>query len=261
MYYRRYFEGTVASTSVTEARKIGYAASNTTVYKNQTDVVGNALAQVLRDIGFTAAVWEPVKCIAWFDSDKKTGLGIYFSSSSAFRLLYSCNDTTGYKMASISTSAQNPFSGTNYKFYLTVKGEPTKGFEIYLGSYSNPVLESDHWGCLFAKDEISGHDVNIQSVSYSSTFSGVSVIDMADGTEVTTTEGNFNYVSLGNCSSQPGVICLSPPVLYWTFITFGDGIYGGSKALSPCKFYEIDGEEYYARLGIGLVKCTTPPPT
>lgn len=258
MYYRRYFEGTVASTSVTEARKIGYANSNTTVYKNQTDIVGNALAQVLRDIGFTAAVWEPMKCIAWFDSDKKTGLGIYFSSSTVFRLLYSCNDTTGYKMASNSTSAQNPFSGTGYKFYLTVKGEPTKGFEIYLGSYSNPVLESDHWGCLFAKDEISGHNVNIQSANNSSTFSNFSVIDMVDGTEVTTTEGNLGYQT---AFSKPGVICLSPPCLNWTFITFGDGIYRISVALSSFKFYEIDGEEYYACSGFALVKCTTPPPT
>lgn len=244
MYYRKYFAGSVENASLT--RNTVWISDNVsrTEYYVQSDVVCMAIKETLEDMGITCT-YTSENSVLVID-----GLTMQVLRYSSY-LYYNANGID------IGYVGNTPFSGNNYKFYITLKGDIDSVLYIGIGYYSNPTNELGGFMIGKGKDLKYNSQIRVVSTyddikSYSRfyiikndeilegykqkvVFGGVitSIDDLNNGgTEVTLVE----------CVAQPGRFKL-------------DNSYFGNNVLSNNEFYNIGGEIYYKISSNILIKC------
>lgn len=244
MYYRKYFAGSVENANLTRSTVWIENNTNKTEYYVQSDVVCRAIKDTLEDMGITCT-YTSENSVLVID-----GLTVQILRYSSY--LY-CN-ANGICIGYLGNS---PFSGNNYKFYITLKGDIDSVLYICIGYYSNPTNELGGFMIGKGKDLKDNSQIRVASTyddikSYSRFYIikndeilecykqkvvfGGSIASIADlnngGTEVTLVE----------CVAQPGRFKL-------------DNCYFGNDVLSNGEFYNIGGGIYYKLSNNILIKC------
>lgn len=255
MYYRRYFEGT-ASGSTTRGVTFGGSTYVYNVAVERTLAIGRAVAETLKDAGMDS----------YYDEDNfmlylkrgEAGIGLLTLTS-----LYTCwifnSDNSTSRVEYNVTSTNSPFSGLNYKFYVTLLGEPTSLFFLGIGSWANPSYA--FWGPTFGfgKNKKTGEKLqffgqgNFGSSGFSTFY-------------IRKTDGNEDQYS--NAAKQIGFGTVqlqgfnNGVILKEVFDTTGmytiNNCYMGCKTISygsTYGFYSINGEEYYSPNQYFIIKC------
>ncbi len=244
MYYRKYFAGSVENANLT--RSTVWISNNVsrTEYYVQSDVVCRAIKETLEDMGITCT-YASENSVLVID-----GFAVQVLRYSSY-LYYNANGID------IGYLGNTPFSGNNYKFYITLKGDIDSVLYICIGYYSAP--SSELGGFMIGKgkdlkdnsqirvaaayDDVKSYsrffiiknDEILKSYKQKVVFGGVltSITDLNNGgTEVTLVE----------CVAQPGRFKL-------------DNSYFGNAVLLNEEFYNIGGEIYYKLSNNILIKC------
>lgn len=246
MFYRKYYEGTVASYSTKITKTI--AGKSRTIYTNQTDVIGEALKDTLQDCGLEVTYVDYMLtveglqiCILY------TGTNTYYGYTKCGKQFIYGQSGTGWQ----------PFDNYgSYKFYITIKGDPRGAFQIHIGTYSNPADIGRYFIIYNAKYFKNGARAFIVSDSSGSAYP----IDENNNIFNDFT-GNFTTpISLGSVpkvfSEDLNYYPLIPASFYGVFII--DNCYMVDTNLTEDTFYSINGEIYYCAKGKRfLVKCIT----
>lgn len=256
MYYRRYFEGAVSGNTTKDVTFGGYTTVTTAVVE-KSFVIGKAIEETLKDAGMDA-YYDTDKFILYFNR-KEAGLGLYYNTNNYTSFLFFCEEskdqTNGY-IPNNSTS----FSGSNYKFYITLLGEPTSLCSVAIGSWNSPT--SMTYGFTL------GHGENKKTkekllLFYGQTFYGVSNLvsfspKKINGYQDTYTR-NATYLSF-QTAQLTGFT--NGVVLKEVFDTTGmytiNNCYMGCKTIPASAtggFYSINGEEYYSPNQYFIIKC------
>lgn len=258
MYYRKYFKGAVSASNTTKSIPKRYGTtSKATAYANQTIVLNNAIKETLQDCGINVNFDEDDFQL-WVEG---LPLSIYFTSATAYSIFSPFNDTA----FSIANGANYiPFSGVNYEFYITVKGEPKNLFDVYIGFYSTPGTMNTSYGFSICKAK--GIKENVELVGTSKPRSGSMFMfkKIDDGVElvypgiaVTATMAiGYSITNDVELSEGGKTIPLIQNVFANGFFRIEDCFFGYG-GLSEDNFYNIDGDIYYKRDSYSIIKCTT----
>lgn len=246
MYYRKYFAGSVEDAKLTRTVVDIATKGNRTEYYVIDDVVCKAIKETLEDAGVSCA-YASENSVLQID-----GLTVQFLCySSATHIYYNVNG------ANIGNQTSNPFSGNNYKFYVTLKGDIDSVLNIAIGTYSSPTSESYGISIGKGKDLKDGLQIratsNISNLTTNYSFYIVKndeifrdnkglIIFGGIITHISSLDGNGTEVTLVECVAQPGRFKL-------------DNSYFGNAALTVDTFYNIGGDIYYQRSKNILVKC------
>ncbi len=269
MYYRKYFSGDIDDTTITTSVKFGNDISNTTVYVNQSIIIGNAIADTLKDIGVDAQYNEET-FILHFNKKYDHGVYIFFTAQNSYTMaLYSneigltnkSNSSASYPLFSIPYGSQ---SGS-YKFYITLKGEPKTMMLSEIGYYANPSKGSYFfiWG--YCNDIRYNKKLFLwnASAALGSARSGKYYVRNIDSTLVegytgTTAQVNFRIIRLN--SNDANTLPLINLFSYDGFFILENCFFGTSQISSTDTFYLIDEEEYYILDDYTIIKCKTEMP-
>lgn len=160
MYYRRYFEGSVeAGTATAIKRALRNKQGESTVSLGTSNpvrnkVIGDALVATLKDCGMTDCYYDETCSYLYFDKTN-TDFGIYISYEASYLYMYAgyYSEKLGNDVISVYTAngmrqqtslSQGPFEqasyllASNYRFYVTVRGDTAGMFTVYIGSYASP---------------------------------------------------------------------------------------------------------------------------
>jgi hypothetical protein len=258
MYYRKYFEGTVPSTETTKSVKFGGGTSTYTAYVNRSIVLGKAVEETLKAVGLNA-YYDTEDFILYLNKLDKTGVGL-ISNNVGNPYYYVYDDAVSAAFSSISNSNSGylPFSGINYKFYVSLIGEPTTLFSVAIGGYSYPATTA-FGGITF------GYGLNKKTEKEiflygGSFFSGTTPNFRLKNTDGTRDEYNSIVVNITFQTLQLNGY-INGVVLKEIFDTTGmytiNDCYMGCKTLSAgtTSFYSINGVEYYCPNAYFIIKC------
>lgn len=248
MYYRKYFAGSVENVSLTRTTVDISSNTNRTEYYVVDDVICRAIKETLEDSGIACT----------YTSDNSTlvidGLtvqilryanSLYYNMNGLVPLIINATSLTTY-----------PFSGNNYKFYVTIKGDSDSVLNISVGSYNAPNAE---YGLSIGKGKDLKDDQEIRAVNSLTNSMNNSLFYIIKGnqifqeyknaitfgyalTSVTQLNGNGTDVTLIECVAQPGRFKLN-------------NCYFGITYLTNNEFYNIGGDIYYKLSNNILVKC------
>lgn len=256
MFYRKYFNGTIASSSTTKVVPYCYGITNTkTIYVNQTDVLLDAMKDVLETCGCEVVI-DKTNYLIWING---LPLSLTFTSSQVMSCYFPF--ASSYLFSASGTSYE-PFSGTDYKFYITVKGDPDGILDVYIGSYSSPATTNTSYSFSIGKgkDVRNNQDVRFVSLARSDSlyyfYKKVNEVTLVDG-KTTPTTLTCGY-AIGNdvdLTQSGQTIPLVENVTQNGFFKISNCFFGHSS-LSRDTFYNIDGEVYYVRSDYLLVKCS-----
>lgn len=145
MYYRKKYEGSITNFTTKKTYKFynGTSYYSYSVIDEETRIISEAVVDILRDIGYPDAYRSEESGLIYFDKDDVTGLFIGYTSNATY-LYFGVNSVAtsmpAQALGSSNGTGYQPFdsSKNNYKFYLTVIGEPKGYFILCFGSYSNP---------------------------------------------------------------------------------------------------------------------------
>lgn len=247
MYYRRYFAGTIASNTQCRSAKVISTGGNTQNYYNQTDVLLSAIKQTLEDMG--------IQC-EYGNSD-----GILVIDGCTVQLLVSSSNSyiliniNGLQCANLTNSSYLPFSGLNYKFYVTLKGDIDGILKICIGAYSSPQYEQIGFAIGKGTDLRDNTEIRVVTASLSNltvfnVLKNDRILQEYTGTiyfgwiiqNLAALNNSGAEVTLVECVAQPGRFKLN-------------NCYFGNASLTNDTFYNIGGDIYYAISSNILVKC------
>lgn len=257
MFYRKYFEGTIASASVTKGSMPSYYGATTvkTVYVNQTDVVLNAMKDVLETCGCDVII-DKDKYFIWING---VPISITFTSATVMSCFIPFLNTA---LFSASGASNHPFNGTDYKFYITVKGDPDGILDVYIGSNSTPASVNTTYSISIGKgkDVRNNNDVGFVSLARSDSvyyfYKKDGEVTLVDGkTTPTTVSPGYAIANDADLTQSGQTIPLVENVMQNGFLRINNCFFGHSS-LSSDTFYNIDGEVYYERSNLLLVKCS-----
>lgn len=249
MYYRRYFAGTIAST--TAYRTItALNGGNQSNYYEKTNVLLSAIKQTFEDVGIQCECRD-TEAVLVIDG---VTVQAFFNSSGYI----SCS-INGYTLATLNSNL--PFSKEQYRFYITLKGNIDGILQICIGGYSNPQAETS--GFIIGKgvDLRDGKEIRVivnGGISNPNQFYVLKDDKILEDyknavafgylclTNVPGLNNNGADVTLVECVAQPGRFKLN-------------NCYFGNAALTVNNFYNIGGELYYVMTANILVKCTDHP--
>ena len=289
MYYRKYFSGTVDAGTATAIKwKIkggGVTTTNVSSSSSPTrcNVIGEAIASTLRDCGLDAQYDETYSYV-YFDK-KNTEFGLYVAYESSYVYLYPgwcatertdnailTRSNGAYYSRQSNSSAYVPFitasylAASDYKFYVTVRGDTEGMFTLYIGSYSTPTAMTTSvlmgtfyrgtdkrnnrklWGFYMSNQPTTGiywiyADTLLPVVGASSS----TPYEPSAATPVTRLYMINEWVVLTEMYMQYGFIVMDNTYIDPGFNTSGT-------------FYEVDGEMYFCYTPF-FVKCITPVET
>lgn len=244
MYYRKYFAGTMESYTTYESILNIAVNRNFNRYVYQTEVLCEAIKSTLEGAGITCT-YNPETNIFNIGG---LSVQIYVYNQNG-NIGFYANGMTIYE----NNSSAIPFSGLNYKFYVTLRGDVDSVLDICIGAFSDP--KTEQYGISVGKgtDLKDGSQIYLMGSlanAYSAQFYIIKEDKIfADFQSLITFGGEITYVSsLGNditlieCIAQPGRFKLN-------------NCYFGNQSLSVLEFFNIGGEIYYKRSKNILVKC------
>lgn len=264
MYFRKYFAGNTIGALDGKQTGVRFGASTNTftVYKNQTKILGNAIADTLQTAGMNA-VYDEENFILYPDGDEEFGIGIIKTALATHTFVFFDADTTA--CTTIATSSGNgyqPFdsSGNAYKFYVTVIGDPQSLLRVHIGTYSSVASTSYGFALGVGKDIRNGRKVRFFTTNPTNATNAF-MVRYADNCSLVDGITHAGTVSF----SEPAVtgtteyLMLIPAFATNGFITMDNAFLGCSSALNygSTAFYFIDGEEYYYPTATLLLKCPT----
>ena len=270
MYYRKYFEGEIDDVSITTSIKLGIDTNNTTIYVNQTKILGNAIASILKSIGFNSEYNENT-FILHFDKNFEHGIYIFFTAQNSYTIIpYSSesisspriNSSTSYPIFYIQSGSKK---GT-YKFYITFKGDPKSLILTDIGYYSKPSGGGYYFIFGYGLDIRYNKKVFLFNAgaalgSARSTRYHVRNIDstLVEGYKTSTTiQVDFRIVRLA--SSITDILPLINIFSYDGYFVLENCFSRPPQISSLDAFYLIDGDEYYILDDYTIIKCTTKLP-
>lgn len=276
MYYRKYFEGAVeagTATTVYKAFRDKQGASSTTLSTTsnakRNKVLGDAIVSTLKDCGLTGAYYDETCSYVYFDY-QNSDFGLYVlidnTNIKIFAGYYASTLTTeviqtatsnGFTAASTSTPFEQSsyLLASNYKFYVTVKGDTDGGFVLSIGSYSSPAATTINASIYKGVDKRSNKDL---WGFYLNAQFGTSIfwlyVDSLIGVIGTTMPSTFTPAAKLTMNNEW-------VVLIEMYMTVGyvvmKNCYLDPGFSSNNTFYEIDGDIYYCSTPY-LFKCVTP---
>lgn len=263
MYYRKYFEGGPITASDTVKVTFGICSTQYSVLSQQSRVIGNAVAEVLREAGMNA-YYNEEQYILYPNREKGLGIGIFkLAMGTISYVIFSSDDTSNYLVTGSAGVAYQPFYiGSNsdngkYKFYVTVIGEPKGWLRIHIGTYSVPASMSYGFGIGYGKDIRDNRQVGYLVVNPANTTSAFYVrhtddCSLVDGIAYS---GTVKF-SAAAVTGQANVLVLINAYDSSGYLTM-DNCYLGCQALisGATSFYMINGVEYYYPNTNMLVKC------
>ncbi|MCI8358059.1 MAG: hypothetical protein HFI51_07925 [Lachnospiraceae bacterium] len=259
MYYRKYFEGDVGgATAETAIVTFGACTTKYTVYVNQSRVIGHAIEEVLRDAGMNA-YYDDDSFILYPDRSEGLGIGIIKGALLALGYVIYASDSTYVNFNQPSASLANqPFdTGGNYKFYVSIIGEPKGWLRVHIGTYNAPASMSYGFGIGYGKDIRDNRRVGYLVMNPTNATSAFYVRHTDDGSLVdgiiysgmvkfsaAAVTGQTNMLVLINAYDSSGYLTM-------------DNCYLGCQALTSgaTSFYMINGVEYYYPNNSMLIKC------
>lgn len=256
MYYRKLFSGTVVNTSDRRSVNTTYGQTGTySCYSNQTDVLNQALVDVLTTCGCNCSYNQETGYL-WIDGFP---LSIYFTSGTYYRVMVPFSTNT---LVSVSAATYAPFSGTAYQFYITVKGDPDGILDVYIGTYSSPALANNSYSFSIGK----GVDLRNKSRIFTLSLArnnnvyvykkAEDKITLPDGmTALVALTFGFQLTNNSELNENGNKIVLVSNIAQTGMFAL-DQCYFGCQALSADNFYNIDGAIYYVRDNYTIVKCT-----
>ena len=150
MYYRKYFSGTISSNTDYRATLSIDNNVNQNNYYNQTAVVCQAIKSTFEDVGI----------LCEYDAEthvfqiERISLQILCTTNSGW-INYFANGKN------IGNHSYTPFSGTNYKFYVTLKGDKDGILQVFIGYYNNPAAETYGFAIGKGIDLRDGQDIRV----------------------------------------------------------------------------------------------------
>lgn len=287
-----------------------------------TNVIGQALASTLQDCGLDAEYDHIVdgsshSFYLYFDK-QNSNFGVYLlfgyyqniflgyrTSTSATNIIssnqdnvlpgaspgyyynrsivpYAVDSNTNISPFKVSGSASSGKAACNYKFCVTVKGEPTSSLRICIGRYDDPSYESYQLGfsISFGKDVYTDEDIymfspssvnNVSNVTASSELNTYGVILDSDLVPYLYRTTNASVSDTPGSTSLPLMNQVGPSSLIYgentiqtlcspfsrAFPTVSiNNAYQRLYDLAFDRFYNIDNNVYYTN-GSMLVKCTS----
>lgn len=284
MFYSKYFEGSVDSSTASmiyAPLKNKEGASSTNVSnadKTKLEVIGNAIADTLHDCGMLGARYNVDVGYLYFDyanSDIGIHLNSYNNVSNArFLRAWSKADTDlilGYNTTNGSVMNSDVpltglFSGTsyvaaNYKFCVTVKGEPTGFFVIYLGTYTNPTSLQYCVGTFFnAEDKrtelpIFGYRLGALPATAGDYYISADTLESVKVANATTGEPALLTPAATLTMLDNHLVLIDSYMTNAGFVAL-QNTYIGPGLDTDNTFYEIDSEVYYYKSPY-ITKCVT----
>lgn len=247
MYYRKYFAGTVENVNLTRTTADISGVGNRTEFYIMDDVICRAIKETLEDVGISCEYASENSIL------QIEGLSVQILRYS--NSLY-CS-ANGVVIGNI--GSYSPFSGNNYKFYVTLKGDIDSVLIIAIGYYGAPANDSYGFVIGKGKDLRDSSQVRVITLISSATSTGSSSFYILKDDEIFSDyksgvafgfampsipalNGNGNEVTLIECVAQAGRFKL-------------DNCFFGNAALGNGEFYNIGGEIYYKLSSYILVKC------
>lgn len=277
MYYRKYFSGTVDATTTTTQYYMGLdkVATGTSFQnnyiKNRSDVVGNAIVSTLKDVGYPNAYWDSTSGYVFFDkTNSRCGFYLAVQSSymyasgghvrSGYNYIYAESYSTSANIYRCSVSASPslyPFaqSGSvvsDYGFYVTIKGEPTGLFSIYIGAYSNHAYENG-----LKMTFVRGTDKRDDSSLFGFTFYGegsYSFVMQKYSTAETQDYGQMDFAKTNSLTMYNELVVLIPIFFQRGYVFLNNTYFNAGLTTG---WYEIDGDTYWVYTNYWMTKCIT----
>lgn len=277
MYYRKYFSGSVDATTTTNQYYMGLDKSATGTsfqsgyIKNRSDVVGNAIVSTLKDVGYSNAYWDSTSGYVFFDkTNSRCGFYLAVQSSymcasggyvrSDYNYIYAEPYNTSFIMyrGRISASpsyypfAQSGAVASDYGFYVTIKGEPTGLFGIYIGAYSNHAYES---GLMVAL--VRGTDKRNNSALFGFNFTGegnYAFVMQKYSTAEVKDYGQMDFAKTNALTMYNELVVLIPVFFQRGYVFLNNTYFNPGLNTG---FYEIDGDTYWVYANYWITKCIT----
>lgn len=255
MYHRKYFEGTIDSSTAKTVEANAWFP-RMTVFTNQTNILNEAIRSTLIECD-CECTYDMDSCILTINGLPLLILPAATGSYSVFRP----NNATAF-VASANTTQVVLFSGLNYRFSITVKGDPSGILDVYIGAYQNPMATNPLFSIGKGKDLRNNAEIltvgnpaitntsmyiyNKKDITFPSGINGT--LTYVFGFVITNYPDLNSYgtkIVLINCIDQSGCFSLN-------------NCYYGNGCLGIGQFYNIDGTVYYSKNNTTLVKCITP---
>lgn len=248
MYFRKYFEGTVSAYNTTASVLVNGTSSRQTVYINQTNIINEAIKETLMAAGIDCE-YDSTSC-----SLHVGGVFVQILAASNAGNIAVYRKGISSPMQTSSTSC-GICSGSNYKFYVTLKGDPKGILVVTIGYYSKP--EDMTYGVAVAKiidlrDNSRKTGIMLPNNSYN-----VYIYDES-GEKLSEIETlNFMNLKANNDLTESGsLIPLVEIIDTYGFFKI-EQCYMGTYGLAKDSFYNIGGEVFYMLYNYYLIKCTT----
>lgn len=277
MFYKKYFEGTVeagAGTTINYAlrNKAGKGTGSVgTANPKRNKVIGDAIVSTLRDCGLNAYYDETCSYVYLDYNNSDEGFYVMCTSSSVVQVLMGyypstatnemimCTSMTG--MYAQMPSGYTPFetasytAASNYKFYVTIKGDTAGSFVMYVGQYTNP--SNTGLGITIHRATDKRYGKGVWGFYFSSPFSTSIFWEYEEsliGVIETSSRPNSMTVPSRLTMLDQWVSLIEDYAMYG-FIVFNNTYIDPGFATTD-KYYEIDGDVYYCYTPY-LVKCVT----
>lgn len=274
MYYQKYFSGSVDATTTTTQYYMGLdkIATSTSCrsghIKNRSDVIGNAIASTLKDVGYPNAYWDSTSGYIFFDkTNSRTGFYLSVQSSTLYISIgfvsssyqYIATPTSGYGYAGITWNSYNssPFYSTgqtasDYKFYITIKGEPKGVMSISIGTYNSPSSEYSYLHIFRGTDKRNNSDV-LGFNAYQAKTPHVAIFTKySDATYIRELNQITDNRTLTLDDEQK--IVLIPVFFEYGYIFLNNTFF--NPGISTIGFYKIGNDTYYIS-SYWMTKCIT----
>lgn len=276
MYYQKYFEGSVTADSgytVQYCPVPGTKQASSQVAGNsgggvlgKLTVVGNAIASTLADCGMDAR-YVPATGYLYFDY-ANSDIGMFLTSGGTTTTarnqftIYDGYNSGSYIAQMESRSITDMFNATglvaaDYKFCVTIRGDITSMFTIYVGKYSTPTSITNIVGTFYFGVDKRNDNALFGSYQGAPTTYIIwrkvsdltSIIDTTSSSTMRRTPAtkltmiDQNIVLIEQYMTNAGFIAMDDVYIDPGFGTSGE-------------FYEIDGETYFCYTPY-FIKCVT----
>lgn len=290
MYYSKFFEGHVGAETGNYQYypNVDKTISSISIYYKapikKLTIIGNAVANTLRDCGLTNAKYIPKSGYLYLDyvnsnagffictyANNQNSYSVYngYNNNGIIRAIdYHFANNYQYNTSPFNCTGEGTFTEGDYKFCVTVKGDTSSTFLIYLGTYNNPTKEDtclginnfgidkrndnvvfSHYKYINSDTQIflCTREIDMMAMCYHGSEKIPSEIHTANSLSIDSSylrySGEDAYVVLiEQYFTSMGYIGLDK-----TYINPG---------LVTNKFYEIDGHIYYIVTNL-CVQCTT----
>lgn len=250
MYYRKYFEGMIDAAGNFRQVTINGTTAKVSNYAKQTDIINEAVKETLLAAGI-ACEYDSETCTLRINGFP---LQIISVNQQAYFNIYRYGAASAFELNNSSSFAR--FSGVNYKFYVTIKGDPQSILSVSIGTYATPNMETLGFrlaGIVDQRNQL--RLVGLKSIGTTSNY----WLHKEDGTPYGDIESpRFdNSLAVDNVLSQSGSLYPLVDCIDQTGFLKMPNCYRGQYNLGANSFYRIGGDVYFYGNDSILAKCIT----